>query len=87
MLLCLAGEHPPDWLVKEANPDNAEEACEAAYYAGEVYLLNGQIDAARQWFEQCVATDLPLDRDEYPPNPMSEYHLARWRLQTPETIP
>jgi len=77
---CLAGELAPSELVSAAKPDDPQQICEACYYAGEVARLRGQPQAARGWFEQCVATDLMLDPDEFPPDAMNEFHLARWRL-------
>ncbi len=77
---CLAGDLSPAELVSAAQPSNSRGTCEAHYYAGESCLLRGEPEAARAWFEQCVATDLLLDPDEFPPVAMNEFHLARWRL-------
>ena len=77
---CLAGELPFDELV--ASAQKAEQVCEGYYYAGEVCLLAGDTAEAADWFRKCVDTDLLFDHDEFPLDPMSEYHLARWRLDT-----
>jgi tetratricopeptide (TPR) repeat protein/predicted Ser/Thr protein kinase len=77
---CLAGESAPSELASLATPGDLRRICEAYYYAGESCLLRGEPEAARGWFEQCVATDLMLDPDEFPPDAMNEFHLARWRL-------
>jgi serine/threonine protein kinase len=83
ILRCLAGELTPEALVAEAEArGNAEQLCEACYYAGEVCLLNGQPAEARTWFERCVATALTYDPDAGVETPMNEYELAQWRLET-----
>lgn len=80
VLACLAGELAPDELVARANRRDSERECEAYYYAGEACLLCGLRSEAHDWFQKCVATDVVLDQDSYPPDPMNEWHLARWRL-------
>jgi tetratricopeptide (TPR) repeat protein len=83
ILRCLAGELTPEALVAEAEArGNAEQLCEACYYAGEVCLLNGQPAEARTWFERGVATALTYDPDAGVETPMNEYELAQWRLET-----
>jgi len=79
---CLLGERTPETLVAAADPRNAEQVCEGYYYAGEAARLAGDTAAACACFRRCVGTNLFLDADEYPPNPMNEYDLARWRLRT-----
>jgi tetratricopeptide (TPR) repeat protein len=73
---CLAGEMTPDQLVAAAS--DPVERCEAYYYAGEVSLLRGELEAAARWFEACLDTGLETDPDSL--EPMSEYDLAEWRL-------
>jgi tetratricopeptide (TPR) repeat protein len=77
---CVAGERSPEELVQAADQKNMEEVCEGYYYAGEACRLEGQIEAARNWFRKCVDTDTVFDQDTFPPDPKPEYHLARWRL-------
>ena len=77
---CLTGEISPDELVAAADPNRPEEICEAYYYAGESCLVNDRDDAARRWFEKCVATNLIFDPNSDELGPMNEYHLALWRL-------
>lgn len=77
---CLAGELPPEALIEAAGEDE-EKFCEALYYAGEVFRLNGRDDDAIDSFQKCVATGLVFDPNQFPLEPMSEYHLARWRLR------
>ena len=78
---CLLGEIAPAELVSAADPSNREQLCEAYYYAGETCLLNGQIDEARGYFQQCVETGVLFDPNSIYLDPMSEYHLAGWRLE------
>ena len=80
VLRCLARKLAPADLVAAANPRSPEEVCESFYYAGEQCLLDGDRAAARQWFERCRATNLLFDADQWPLDPMNEYHLAIWRL-------
>ena len=81
ILKCLDGELPPDELVDDASGrDNEEHLCEAYYYAGEAHRLSGNDEKARECFEKCVDTDVVLDLEEFPPDPMNEYVLAVWRL-------
>lgn len=75
---CLAGDLTSDGLVSAAK--SPEQVCEGYYYAGEACLLADRPDQARDWFQKCVATDLMFDQDTFPPDPMNEWHLARWRL-------
>ena len=84
ILRCLAGKVPPDKLVAgpEGRDDNLEQLCEAYYYAGEAYLLSGQLAEARQSFERCVETGVQFDPDASPETPMNEYELAQWRLDS-----
>jgi hypothetical protein len=79
---CLAGELSPEELEAAGDPQNLEQVCESYYYAGEVSLLKGQIDEARKWFQKCVGTGLMFDPSTPYPHVMSEYHLARWRLES-----
>jgi len=65
ILDCLAGECIPDALVDTVNPGNAEQRCEAYYYAGEACLLLAQTAEARAWFKRCVETGLVFDPDTY----------------------
>jgi len=81
ILACLDGEYEPWVLVNMADQGNPEEACEGYYYAGEACLLKGRIDDARAFFQECVDIELPLDPSLSAPTPMSEYHLALWRLE------
>jgi tetratricopeptide (TPR) repeat protein len=77
---CLGDQLTPDKLVGCADRRDPARVCEAYYYAGEACLLRGKLDQAREFFEQCVATDLVLEPGKAMPLPMNEYHLARWRL-------
>ncbi|MBU0640433.1 MAG: protein kinase [Planctomycetes bacterium] len=84
VLACLAGDSTPAALVATAEaeaPLNDERLCEACYYAGEACLLAERVADAGRWFRRCVETDLPFDPDTEYPDPMNEYHLARWRLR------
>jgi tetratricopeptide (TPR) repeat protein len=79
---CLDRKTTPKELVDTA--DTPGRKCEAYYYAGEVCLLDGLNDEARDWFSACVRQGLVFDKHSYPRlqlDPMSEYHLARWRLE------
>ncbi len=82
ILDCVAGSIAPKELVARAgaDPTQPERRCEAYYYAGEACLLQGDREHAREWFLCCVRTDLALDPHSSPPDPMNEYHLAKWRL-------
>jgi len=82
ILACLAGDLTPDALVQAADPRNPEHLCEAYYYAGEVCLLGADTERAQTWFQKCVDTKLLFDREELAPDPMNEYHLAVWRLDS-----
>jgi tetratricopeptide (TPR) repeat protein len=85
VLGCLAGRITPQQLVDAADPNNLEQVCEAYYYAGEMHLMGGQTDAARRCFQGSVDTQLVLDPDTTALDPMSEYHLAVWRLEQLDT--
>jgi len=87
ILACIARELLPQDLVAQAASKRIEEQCEAYYYAGEVCLLVRQPDEARQWFEKCLKTDCPVDRKAVYASPMSEWHLARWRLDQLSAAP
>lgn len=89
---CLGGELSPQDLRAAASADDLTEVCEACYYAGEACLLRARaagdaaevtrwVEAARESFRACVDTGLALEEHLYPPQPMNEYHLARWRLE------
>ncbi|MCK4659928.1 MAG: protein kinase [Phycisphaerae bacterium] len=83
---CLAGNLKPTELVEAADPLNKERQCQAYYYAGEFCRLEGRANEARVWFQKCVDTGVVLDPKKLPGDPldpMSEYHLALWRLDTP----
>ncbi len=80
ILTCLRGGLSPRALVNASS--NPRQLCEAYYYAGESCLLAGRTDDARAWFRRCVETNLALDPDSNVPDPMNEYHLAKWRLKT-----
>jgi len=90
---CLAGESSPADLVAEAQLRNDRKPlCEAFYYAGEVSLLAGETAQARAWFLQCTQTGVQSDPELARVVPMSEYVLARWRLdslpaQSPTSVP
>jgi tetratricopeptide (TPR) repeat protein/predicted Ser/Thr protein kinase len=78
---CLAGEIPPAQLIADAlGRTNRQHHCEAYYYAGETYRLAGELDKARQCFEDCLHTGVAYD-PENPLEPMNEYELAGWRLK------
>ncbi|MFH1747774.1 MAG: protein kinase [Planctomycetota bacterium] len=80
IIACLDLRLPPTELVARADSTKPERLCEAYYYAGEACLLCAQPVQARQWFDKCVQTDLVFDPDSDHLDPMSEYHLALWRL-------
>lgn len=80
VLGCLLGEVPPEDLVAAGRGRGGNVLCEACYYAGEACLMRGEKAKAMHWFRESVATRLALDPHTFPPMPMSEYHLARWRL-------
>ncbi|MCP4592543.1 MAG: protein kinase [bacterium] len=82
IFLCLAGELKPEELVARAGTKHPERACEGYYYAAEVCLLDKNTSQALEWFRKCVDTGVALDCDSFPPDPMNEYHLARWRMDT-----
>ncbi len=83
ILRCLAGEIESEQLLAEAqSSSNPERLCEALYYAGEVCLLSNRRTQAHRFFVECVATGVEYDPDVFPPLPMNEYELAKWRLET-----
>ena len=82
---CLRGDITPEALVAASGQRRDKEQCEVYYYAGEACLLAGRLDAALHWFGECVAMDMPIEPNTYPPSLMSEFHLARWRLQSIST--
>jgi serine/threonine protein kinase/tetratricopeptide (TPR) repeat protein len=82
--LCVAGAISPTELLARATPLDDEKRCEAYYYGGERYLLDNDVEQARAFFRHCVDLHLPLDSDEFPPDPMNEFHLAVWRLDSLE---
>ena len=77
---CLEGESSPDALVAsaEAGADNMI-MCEAYYYAGERYLMEGSTEQACLMFEKCVGTGVKSDPNNTLDS-MSEYELAAWHL-------
>ncbi len=77
---CLANRVAPTALVDSA--DGEEHLCEAYYYAGEACLLQARTSEAIAWFEKCLATGMLADPNTWPPEPMNEFELARWRLST-----
>ena len=79
ILDCAAGEMTPDELLRAADQSDRERMCEAHYYAAEVSLLAGRVEDARRWFRDCLTDGSPFDADEFA-DPLSEYHLARWRI-------
>ncbi|MCZ6681908.1 MAG: hypothetical protein O7B26_01915, partial [Planctomycetota bacterium] len=64
-----AGKFSREYLIAEAA--SALRHCEASYYIGEKVLCEEGPDAARVWFQRCIATDV---------RHLDEYHLARRRL-------
>lgn len=64
----LLGEITPEQCLGEAHDEDAKEMkrrqCETYYYAGQSYLLRGDIARARRMFEQCRATGVQ-DLAEY----------------------
>jgi len=82
IIQCFDGRRTPNDLVEGVDPDKTEMLCEACYYAGEASRLAGRTDDARRWFHECVATELVFDPDSSALDPMNEYHLARWRLDS-----
>ena len=75
---CLGGQITPEALVAAANTE--EHRCEADYYAGEACLLADRKTEALGWFQRCVESNLMFDPDSWPPQSMSEFELARWRV-------
>ena len=68
ILACLDAEQTPESVATYAEEaGNPEMICEAGYYAGEACLLRNRLEATRAWFSRCVATDLMIDPDVYPP--------------------
>lgn len=60
--LFLAGRIDADSLIKDAEhakrrPERNNQECEAYYFAAMARLLAGDKEAARKYFEQCVATN------------------------------
>ena len=86
IVACLGGDYAPAHLVQAADSKNPVAVCEAYYYAGEACLLTSDTGQARTWFRKCVDTDLVFDPNVFPPDPMNEYHLARWRLSQLSTL-
>jgi len=83
VLRCLAGEVTPDNLILlGAASGDPEQLCEAYYYAGEVCLLAGETEKARDHFRKCVETGLEFDPDTELGTPMNEFEFAQWRLRT-----
>jgi len=79
VLSCLAGEIAPAALVAAADPADPRQRCEACYYAAEMNLAAGRLEAARDLFHCCIETGVRSDPDNTI-EPMSEYELAEWRL-------
>ncbi|MBL1216504.1 MAG: serine/threonine protein kinase [Planctomycetes bacterium] len=78
-----AGDMTPAELVADEQANKTtEHLCEAYYYAGERCRLEGRVAEAIRYFRLCVEMNIPLDPNVYLPNPMNEWHLARWRLNT-----
>jgi tetratricopeptide (TPR) repeat protein len=78
----LAGELSEEALVAEAQAaGNAEQLCEAYYYAGECRRLNGRTAEARTYFQRCLQTGVEFDQDTGDLAIMNEYELAEWRLE------
>ncbi len=82
ILACLAGELSPEDLANAADPYNREQVCESFFYAAERCLLQGRDDDACRWFRKCAETDIALDLDSANLDPMNEFHLALWRLDS-----
>lgn len=83
ILDCLAGQISPESLVAAATSRPMPQRCEGYYYAGEACLLRGSEGddkAAIRWFTECKATEIVFDTPSVAATPMSEYHLAVWRL-------
>lgn len=78
--LFLHNELTPQQLLEMAEPGNREQECEAYYYIAERYLINRQVDQAKEYYQKCVDTRVYMDLDEISLSPMNEYHLAVWRL-------
>ncbi|MBN2447141.1 MAG: hypothetical protein JXO22_10460 [Phycisphaerae bacterium] len=85
IISCLQGQLAPEDLVDAVEEGNTERLCEACYYAGEACLLYNRNEEALQWYQRCVDTNLQIDPDCAHPDPMSEYHLALWRLDALST--
>jgi tetratricopeptide (TPR) repeat protein len=81
---CLAGELDPHELAEAA--DSEEQRCEGYYYAGEACLLQQRQQEALAWFQRCVDFDLSFDPNTWPPEPMNEFELARWRLASLSSV-
>ena len=74
----MIGGGPP---TAAADPANVEQVCEGYYYAAEVSFQRGDRERALEWFRKAVATDLRFDPNQYPLDPMAEFHLAKWRVK------
>lgn len=79
ILACLAGEITPEQLLGSARQGNRQKLCEGLYYAGEVYLLNGDVNQARKVLQACVNLGLTTDQGNFRDR-LSEFELAEWRL-------
>ncbi|MEN8006648.1 MAG: protein kinase [Candidatus Krumholzibacteriota bacterium] len=84
ILACLAGEMSPAMLLEEVPSGDRQKLCEGFYYAGEVYLLKGRAEEAKEMFTACVDMGHTIDlgnlRDR-----LSESELAEWRLSQMES--
>jgi lipoprotein NlpI len=45
-------------FVNDPIQSRLEKSCEASYYIGEYYLINGQVDRALEYFKKAIATGL-----------------------------
>ena len=79
ILACLAGDITPEQLLGLARKGNRQQLCEGLYYAGEVYLLGGDVNRARRLLQACVDQGLTTDQGNFRDR-LSEFELAEWRL-------
>jgi tetratricopeptide (TPR) repeat protein len=75
----LLGRRSADSLVSLAETDG--QRCEANYYAAENLYQDGNAEAAREYYEACLATGVDRYLTPIELTPSNEYELAEWRLR------
>ena len=79
ILACLAEEVTPRQLVDGVGDGDQQRLCEACYYAGEIYRLQGHLQEAAEMFTAAVNVGAIIDRGNFHDR-LSEFELAQWRL-------